>query len=50
LSGAIARGEPPFRSPRPLSPRERANARLADLRALLRPERADVVVVVAQKR
>lgn len=50
LSGAIARGEPPFRSPRPLSSRERATARLADLRALLRPERADVVVVVAQKR
>jgi SAM-dependent methyltransferase len=50
LSGAIARGEPPFRSPRPLSPRERARARLADLRALVRPERADVVVVVAQKR
>jgi SAM-dependent methyltransferase len=50
LSGAIARGEPPFRSPRPLSPRERARARLADLRALLRPERADVVVVLAHKR
>ena len=50
LSTAIARGEPPFRSPRPLSPRDRARARLADLCALLRPERADVVVVVAQKR
>jgi SAM-dependent methyltransferase len=50
LSGAIARGEPPFRGPRPLSPRERARARVADLRALLRPERADVVVVVARKR
>ena len=50
LSGAIARGEPPFRSPRPLSPRERARAGLADLRALLRPERADVVVILAQKR
>ena len=50
LSGAIARGEPPFRSPRPLSPPERARAGLADLRALLRPERADVVVVLAQKR
>jgi SAM-dependent methyltransferase len=50
LSGAIARGEPPFRRPRPLSARERARARLADMRALLRPERADVVVVVAQKR
>jgi SAM-dependent methyltransferase len=50
LSGAIARGEPPFRSPRPLSPLERARARVADLRAALRPERADVVVTVAQKR
>jgi SAM-dependent methyltransferase len=50
LSGAIARGEPPFRSPRPLSPAERARARLADLRARLRPERADVLVVVARKR
>jgi SAM-dependent methyltransferase len=50
LSGAIARGEPPFRSSRRLSPRERARAGLADLRALLRPERADVVVVLAQKR
>jgi SAM-dependent methyltransferase len=50
LSGAIARGEPPFRRPRRLSFRERARARLADLRALFRPERADVVVVVAQKR
>jgi SAM-dependent methyltransferase len=50
LSGAIARGEPPFRSPRPLSPRERARVRLANLRALLQPERADVVVTVAEKR
>ena len=49
LSGAIARGEPPFRSPRPLSRPERAKARLADLRALLWPERADVVVVLARK-
>jgi len=49
LSAAIARGEPPFRRPRPLSPRARARARLADLRALVTPERADVVVVVAQK-
>jgi SAM-dependent methyltransferase len=50
LSAAIARGEPPFRSPRRLSPRERARVLLADLGALVRPERADVVVVVAQKR
>jgi SAM-dependent methyltransferase len=50
LSGAIAGGEPPFRSPRPLSLRERARVWLANLRALLRPERADVVVMVAQKR
>jgi SAM-dependent methyltransferase len=50
LSGAIARGEAPFRGPRRLSPRERGRARLADLRALFTPERADVVVVVAQKR
>jgi len=50
LSGAIARGEPPFQMPRPLSPRERARARLADLRALVQPDRADVVVIVAQKR
>jgi SAM-dependent methyltransferase len=50
LSGAIARGEPPFRKPRPLSPIERARARVADLRAALQPERADVVVIVAQKR
>jgi SAM-dependent methyltransferase len=50
LSGAIARGAPPFRNPRPLSPRERARAHLADLRGLLRPEWADVVVVVARRR
>jgi SAM-dependent methyltransferase len=50
LSGAIARGEPPFRSPRPLARGQRVRARLADLRALLWPECADVVVVVAQKR
>lgn len=50
LSAAIARGEPPFRRPRQLSPRGRARVRLADLRALLQPDRADVVVVVAQKR
>jgi SAM-dependent methyltransferase len=50
LSGAIARGEPPFRVRRPLSPRKRARAYFADLRALLKPARADVVVIVAQKR
>jgi hypothetical protein len=50
LSGAIARGEPPFRRPRPLARSQRVRARFADLRALLWPECADVVVVVAQKR
>jgi SAM-dependent methyltransferase len=35
---------------RPLPPGARARARPADMRALLQPERADLVVVVAQKR
>jgi SAM-dependent methyltransferase len=50
LSAAIARGEPPYRRPRPLPPGAWARARLADMRALLQPERADLVVIVAEKR
>jgi 2-polyprenyl-3-methyl-5-hydroxy-6-metoxy-1,4-benzoquinol methylase len=50
LSRAIARGEPPFRKPRPLSLPEHARALLADVRGRVRPERADVVVIIGQKR
>lgn len=50
LSRAIAHGEPPFRKPRPLSLPEHARVLLADVRGRLRPERADVVVIIGQKR
>jgi SAM-dependent methyltransferase len=48
-SAAISRGLPPFRQPPPLSRTLALRARLADLRALRRPELADVVVVLARK-
>jgi SAM-dependent methyltransferase len=50
LSSAIAHGLPPFRKPPPLSRRQRLQARLADVKALRRPELSDVVVIVARKR
>jgi SAM-dependent methyltransferase len=49
LSAAIAAGLAPFEQAPPLSPRLAVAARLADLRALRRPELADVVAVVARK-
>jgi len=50
MSNAIARGLPPFRSAPPLSLRLALRARLADVRALRRPELSDVFVLVARKR
>jgi 2-polyprenyl-3-methyl-5-hydroxy-6-metoxy-1,4-benzoquinol methylase len=50
MSSAIASGLPPFTHARPLSRRLALRARLVDVKALRRPELADVVVVVAQKR
>jgi 2-polyprenyl-3-methyl-5-hydroxy-6-metoxy-1,4-benzoquinol methylase len=49
LSAAVAAGLPPFRQPPHLSRRMQLRARLADLKALRRPELADVVVLVARK-
>lgn len=49
LSAAIARGLPPFRRPPELSRRLSLEARLADVRARLSPQLADVVVVIARK-
>jgi SAM-dependent methyltransferase len=47
MSAAIARGVPPFRGAPPLSRAHALRAQLADLRALARPELADVVIVIA---
>jgi hypothetical protein len=50
MSAAIASGRSPFNPPAPPLPRKLAlRARLADFRALRRPEIADVVIVVARK-
>jgi SAM-dependent methyltransferase len=50
MSAAIASGRSPFDPPAPPLPRKLAlRARLADVRALRRPELADVVIVVARK-
>jgi 2-polyprenyl-3-methyl-5-hydroxy-6-metoxy-1,4-benzoquinol methylase len=48
LSAALAQGRSPFESAPPLSRRLALRAALADLRALRRPEQADVVVVIAR--
>jgi SAM-dependent methyltransferase len=48
LSAALAQGRPPFENAPALSRRLALRAALADLKALRRPERADVVVVIAQ--
>jgi SAM-dependent methyltransferase len=50
LSAALAQGLSPFENAPPLSRRLAARAALADLKALRRPEKADVVVVIAQAR
>jgi SAM-dependent methyltransferase len=50
LSAALAQGCSPFENAPPLSRRLAGRAALADLRALRRPELADVVVVVARAR
>jgi 2-polyprenyl-3-methyl-5-hydroxy-6-metoxy-1,4-benzoquinol methylase len=50
LSAALAKGLPPFEYAPPLSRRAAARALLADLEALHRPEKADVVVVIARVR
>jgi 2-polyprenyl-3-methyl-5-hydroxy-6-metoxy-1,4-benzoquinol methylase len=48
LSEALARGLSPFENAPPLSRRLALRAALADLKALRHPEKADVVVVIAQ--
>jgi 2-polyprenyl-3-methyl-5-hydroxy-6-metoxy-1,4-benzoquinol methylase len=50
LSAALAKGLPPFEYAPPLSRRAAAHALFADLEALHRPEKADIVVVVARVR
>ena len=50
LSAALARGLPPFEHAPSLSLRLRLYAALTDLKALLRPESADVFVVIARPR
>ena len=50
LSSAIARGEPPFRTSDRLGLVDNLRARVTDLRALTRPEHADVLIFVARKR
>jgi SAM-dependent methyltransferase len=50
LSAALAQGCPPFENAPPLSRRLALRAALADLKALHRPEKADVVVVIARSR
>jgi SAM-dependent methyltransferase len=50
LSAALAAGLSPFESAPPLPRRAAARALLADLEALRRPEKADVIVVVARVR
>jgi 2-polyprenyl-3-methyl-5-hydroxy-6-metoxy-1,4-benzoquinol methylase len=48
LSNALAQGLSPFENAPPLSRRLALRAALADLKALRRPEKADVVVVIAR--
>ena len=50
LSAALARGLPPFEKAPPLPSRLAARAALANLQALRRPERADVIIVIARVR
>jgi SAM-dependent methyltransferase len=50
LSAALAHGLSPFENAPPLSRRLALRAAVADLKALRRPEKADVVVVIAQAR
>jgi SAM-dependent methyltransferase len=50
MSAAIRRGLPPFRQPPPLPLALALRAHFADLRALKRPELADVMVLIARKR
>jgi SAM-dependent methyltransferase len=50
LSAALVQGRSPFENAPPLSRRLALRAALADLKALRRPEQADVVVVIAQAR
>jgi 2-polyprenyl-3-methyl-5-hydroxy-6-metoxy-1,4-benzoquinol methylase len=50
LSDALAHGLSPFENAPPLSRRLALRAAVADLKALRRPEQADVVVVIAQAR
>jgi 2-polyprenyl-3-methyl-5-hydroxy-6-metoxy-1,4-benzoquinol methylase len=50
LSDALARGLAPFENAPPLSRRLASRAVLADLEALRRPEKADVIVVIATAR
>jgi SAM-dependent methyltransferase len=50
LSAALARGLSPFQHAPPLPLRLRLYAGLTDLKALLRPESADVVIVIARPR
>jgi SAM-dependent methyltransferase len=50
LSDALAHGLAPFENAPPLSRRLALRAVLADLQALRRPEKADVIVVIARAR
>lgn len=50
LSAALAQGLPPYSRPPALSRSLALRARLADAKALHRPELADIVVVIARKR
>ena len=50
LSAAIASGLAPFKRPPPLPWSSALRARLADVKALVRPEFAEVIVVIARKR
>ena len=49
LSAAIAHGHAPFKRPPPLPRSTALRARLTDAQALLRPQLADVIVVIARK-
>ena len=49
LSAAISEGLPPFQKPARLSPRLSIQARIADVRALVRPTLADFFILIARK-